>query len=333
MIAAPSECDRPDWQASIFGDPGKLSGRRYMHSINRLLVILILLFPTTCPAISDEHNSTIPLSLNEGEYGGGRIYAPVRFGNVLGMMRLDTGATSSRITFALWNKDFPVVGQTESIGSSGKSTHCDDVEAKNVLLKAVQGPSIGRAKYTLTRCASSDGDDLLGVDFFKGTRFQLDLARREIVFPDPKASPSQQFQTFVMLGGDRRLVGLKAQIGDAPVIGLFDSGAELSAVDLTFVKSHTEHFTPVKHRLKVSEAGGAKWAPKLYRLKEIDIGEGRILKGLYILAYDFGVLREALGARTPIIFGYNFLSQFQWELDFTPADAPRWRAKLYDHRP
>ena len=303
-----------------------------MYSINRLLLIVILLFPTTSPAISDEHNSMIPLSINEGDYGGGRIYAPVRFGNVLGMMRLDTGATSSRITFALWNKDFPVVGQTESIGSSGKSTHCDEVEAKNVLLKALQGASIGRSKYTLTRCASSDGDDLLGVDFFKGTRFQLDLARREIVFPDPKVSPEQQFQSFVLLGADRRLVGLKAQIGDKPVVGLFDSGAELSAVDLTFVKNHAEHFSPVKHRLKASEAGGAKWAPKLFRLKEINIGEGRILKGLYVLAYDFGVLREALGDRTPIILGYNFISQFHWELDFTAADAPRWRAKAYDRR-
>lgn len=303
-----------------------------MHSINRLFVIMILLFQTTFPAISDEHESKIPLSINEGDYGGGRIYAPVRLENVLGMMRLDTGATSSRITFALWNKDFPVLGQTESIGSSGKSTRCDDVEATNVLLKAVQGASIGRAKYTLTRCASSDGDDLLGLDFFKGTRFQLDLARREIIFPDPKASPTQQFQSFVSLGADRRLVGLKAKIGDIPVVGLFDSGAEISAVDLAFVRTHADQFSLVKNRLKASEAGGAKWAPKLFRLKQIDIGEGRILKGLYVLAYDFGVLREALGAGTSIMLGYNFLSQFNWDLDFTAADAPRWRAKPNFHR-
>ena len=228
-----------------------------MNILFRCLVPFFVLVTLAFPAIGDETRSLVPLSLNEGDYGGGRIYAPVRFGNVLGMMRLDTGASSSRITFALWNKDFPVVGQTESIGASGRSMRCDDVEARSVLLKAVQGGSVGRAKYTLTRCPSSDGDDLLGLDFFRGTRFQLDLARREILFPDPKIPEVQQRQAFVLLGPDKRLVGLNALLGGVPVIGLFDSGAELSAVDLTFVRSHASLFAPVKNRLKASEAGGA----------------------------------------------------------------------------
>jgi hypothetical protein len=302
-----------------------------MNAIMREISTLVFLISAMCPAIGDELVSMIPLSLNEGDYGGGRIYAPVRFGNVLGMMRLDTGATSSRITFALWNKDFPVVGQTMSMGSSGKSMRCDDVEARNVLLKAAHGGSIGRGKYVLTRCPSSDGDDLLGLDFFKGTRFLLDLSRREIVFPDTKAPLTGQSQAFVTLGPDRRLVGINVRIGDTPVVGLFDSGAELSAVDLSFVRNHGQMFAPVKHRLKASEASGAKWAPKLYRLREIDIGEGRIVRGLYVLAYDFGVLREALGSQTPIILGYNFLSHFQWDLDFMAPESPKWRAKYVDH--
>lgn len=303
-----------------------------MHSASRMLLVLLLTVITASRAIGDEQSSIIPLSLNEGDYGGGRIYAPVRFGNVLGMMRLDTGASSSRITFALWNKDFPVIGQTESMGASGRSTRCDDVEARNVLLKAVKGGSIGRAKYSLTRCSSSDGDDLLGLDFFRGTRFQLDLSKREIFFPDAKISVGKQLQPFILLGPDRRLVGLNARIGDAPVTGLFDTGAELSAVDLAFVRNHANLFSPVKHHLKASEAGGARWTPKLFRLKEIDIGEGRILRGVYFLAYDFGVLREALGAKTQIILGYNFLSHFRWDLDFTVAEAPKWGASLSDHK-
>lgn len=207
---------------------------------------------------------------------------------------------------------------------------CDDVEARNVLLKAAHGSSIGRGKYVLTRCPSSDGDDLLGLDFFKGTRFLLDLPRREIVFPDPRTPGTGRPEAFVLLGPDRRLVGINLRMGDAPVVGLFDSGAELSAVDLSFVRTHGHLFVPVKHRLKTSEAGGAKWAPKLFRLKEIDIGEGRIMRGLYVLAYDFGVLREALGFQTPIILGYNFLSHYQWDLDFASPQSPVWRAKSHD---
>lgn len=302
-----------------------------MFGVIHGLMSLFILTMAMCTALGDELGSVIPLSLNEGDYGGGRIYAPVRFGNVLGMMRLDTGATSSRITFALWNKDFPVVGQTKSLGASGRSMQCDDVEARNVSLKATQGSSIGRGKYVLTRCSSSDGDDLLGLDFFKGTRFQLDLPRREIIFLDSKTQRAGQSQVFVLLGHDRRLVGVNAHIGDMPVVGLFDSGAELSAVDLPFIRSHANLFMPVRHHLRASEASGAKWAPKLYRIKDIDIGQGQILKGLYVLGYDFGVLREVLGSKTPIILGYNFLSQFQWDLDFTTPDAPKWVAKFHGY--
>jgi hypothetical protein len=242
-------------------------------------------------------------------------------------MRVDTGASTSRITFALWNKDFPIVGHTSSMGASGKLMRCDDVEARNVLLKAAQGDSIGRAKYTLSRCPSSDGDDLLGLDFFRGTRFQLDLAHREIVFPDQKTPGGDPKQPFVTLGADR-LVGVNVQIGGVATVGLFDSGAEISAVDLSFVKSHSDLFTPVKSHIKASEAGGGRWAPKLFKLKEISLGEGRVVKGIFVLAYDFGVLREALGAQTSVLLGYNFLSRFQWDLDFTTPDAPKWSARL-----
>ena len=298
-----------------------------MQYIRRLLLLLITTMSMATCAFGDERRSMIPLSLNEGDYGGGRIYAPVRFGNVAGTMRLDTGASTSRITLALWNKDFPVVGHTNSMGASGKQMRCDDVEARNVLLKAAQGDSIGRAKYALSRCPSSDGDDLLGLDFFRGTRFQLDLAHREIVFPDQKTPGSDQKQPFVALGADR-LVGVNVQLGGVATVGLFDSGAEISAVDLSFVKSHSDLFTPVKSRIKASEAGGGRWAPKLFRLKEISLGEGRVVKGIFVLAYDFGVLREALGAQTSVLLGYNFLSRFQWDLDFTTPDAPKWSARL-----
>lgn len=298
-----------------------------MQSIHRLLLLIMMITATWHAAFGDERRSMIPLSLNEGDYGGGRIYAPVRFGSVAGTMRLDTGASTSRITFALWNKDFPIVSQTNSMGASGKLMRCDDVEARNVLLKAGQGDSIGRAKYILTRCPSSDGDDLLGLDFFRGTHFQLDLAHREIIFPDPKAVGDPK-QPFVLLGAERKLVGVNARIGDVATTGLFDSGAEISAVDLSFVKSHSSLFTPVKSRIKASEAGGGKWVPKLFKLKEIDLGEGRVVKGLFVIVYDFGVLREALGAQTSILLGYNFLSRFQWDLDFTTPDVPKWSARL-----
>ncbi len=284
-----------------------------------------LLFAATC-ARADDNRSTIALSLTQGDYGAGRIYLPVRFGNVMGTMRLDTGASTTRITLSDWNKDLPSLGQSDSTGASGKTTRCDDVEAKNVELKASQGNNIARAKYEVTRCAASDGDDLLGLDFFKGARFTLDFERHQMVFFG-ETNPTGRPKPFRLLSPDQRLVGIELRAGNTPAVGLFDTGAEMSAVDQKFVDKHKNLFTPVKSKGKASEAGGRQFSYKTYKIKQLDLGEGRVLQDVYVIAYDFGVLRAALGRGTPFILGYNFVSKLSWELDFRTPGSPTWDAR------
>jgi hypothetical protein len=268
--------------------------------------------------------SIVPMTLTQVDYGGGRIYLPVRFGNMMGTMRLDTGASTSRVALAPWNKDLAVIAQSDSTGASGRTVRCDDVEAKNVELKASQGSGVARAKYEVARCAANDGDDLLGLDFFKGARFSLDFASREMTFfGDAPAHPTP----FRRLGPEQRLVGVEVKAGNVTAVGLFDTGAEISAVDQQFVDGHKKLFTLVKSKGKASEASGAAFSSKIYRVKSLDLGGGRVLKGVYALAYDFGALRAALGGQTSFILGFNFISRLHWFLDFTQAQAPVWDAR------
>lgn len=288
--------------------------------------LVALITGVTC-ASADDNRSTIPLTLTQSDYGGGRIYLPVRFGNVIGTMRLDTGATGARITLAPWNKDLPSLGQSHSMGASGKATRCDDVEAKNVELKATQGNNIARARYEVSRCDAGDGDDLLGLDFFKGARFTLDFERREMVFLG-EAPANSRSKPFRLLGPGQRLVGIEVRAGKTTAVGLLDTGADVFAVDKQFFEKHKNLFTLVKNKIKASEAGGKQMSSKIYRIKELDLGEGRILRGIYALVYDFGDLREVLGRQAPFILGYNVLSKLNWELDFKSPNSPTWDAKL-----
>ena len=279
----------------------------------------------TC-ASGGDNRSTIPMTLTQSDYGGGRIYLPVRFGNVMGAMRLDTGASTTRVALASWNKDLPSVGQSASTGASGKTTVCEDVDARNVELKASQGNNIERTKYEITRCATNDGDDLLGLDFFKDARFTLDFERHEMVFFGETRATNHP-RPFRLIGPDRRLVGIQLRADSTTAVGLFDTGAEICAVDQQFVNKHKNIFTLVKSKGKASEAGGKQFSHKMYKIKALDLGEGLVLRNVYAIAYDFGVLREALGRQTPIILGYNFVSKLFWELDFTSPASPTWDAR------
>ncbi|PPD41495.1 MAG: hypothetical protein CTY15_13505 [Methylocystis sp.] len=277
-------------------------------------------------AHAENSPSTVPMTLTRSDYGGGRIYLPVRFGNMLGTMRLDTGASTTRVALAPWNRDLPPIGQSVSTGASGKSTRCDDVQARNFGLKASQGNDIARATYEVSRCAANDGDDLLGLDFFKGSRFSLDFTHREMVFFGASAADAHP-RPFRTLGPDQRLVGVDIRAGDAAVVALFDTGAEISAVDQRFVEAHGNLFSPVKAKSAASEAGGRQFSAKIYKIKSLDLGEGRRLRGIYALAYDFGVLREALGPQTPFILGYNVISRFNWVMDFRAPGESTWNAR------
>lgn len=297
-----------------------------MRLFRRIVLSLVALSFCASRASGEEDRSVIALTVTRSDYGGGRIYLPVRFGNVMGPMRLDTGASTTRIKLAPWNADLPSKGRSVSAGATGKTTDCEDVEAKNVELKAAQGNNIGRAKYEVSRCDAGDGDDLLGLDFFKGARFALNVERREMTFSkEPLAA--DRAKPFRLLGPDRRLVGIDVRIGDAAAVGLFDTGAELSAVDRQFVDKHKKLFTLVKKKGKASEAGGRRFSSDIYKIKELDLGEGRVLRGVYAFVYDFGAVREALGRQTPFILGFDVVSAFDWELDFKSPDAPKWDAR------
>lgn len=297
-----------------------------MKPFRRIIIFLATLFSSATCANGEDHRSTIPLTLTQSDYGGGRIYLPVRFGNVMGTMRLDTGASTTRIALAPWNKDLPSSGESASTGASGKTTRCEDVEAKNVALKAAQGNDIARAKYEVSRCESGDGEDLLGLDFFRGARFTLDFDRREMAFFG-EAPATDRRKPFRLLGPDQRLVGVDIRAGKTKGVGLFDTGAELSAVDRQFVDKHKKLFTLVKKKGRASEAGGKRFSSKLYKIKELDLGAGRTLRGVYALVYDFGALREALGREAPFVLGMNVLNKFNWWLDFKSPGAPIWDAE------
>lgn len=274
-------------------------------------------------ASAEPGRSVVTMTETQSTFGGGRAYLPVRFGGVMGAMRLDTGASTTRITLAPWNRDLPAIGKSESLAVTGQVSLCDEVEARNVEIRATEGNGIGRAKYVVTRCAS--GEELLGLDFFKGTRFTLDFSAKRMVFFDAGQADSIP-RPFQQLGPDHRLLGIPLHAGATAIVGLFDTGAELTAVDRPFVQRHKNLFTLVKHKQLADGAGGGAFTPDVYRLRRLDFGDGHVFRDIYVLVYDFGPLREALGAQSPMILGYNLLSRLRWSLDFS-APAPTWSAR------
>jgi hypothetical protein len=305
------------------------AGIRFNARMKRLFCALVSLF-CAAPAQAGDAPSTIPLSIVSGANDGARVYAPVRIGTLAGRMRLDTGASTSRLALAPWNKEFPVLGAARSQGASGSAIDCEDVEIDVLALRASQGNDVARARHVATRCAG--GEDLLGLNFFRGARFILDFSRSELRFFDPpragrRAHAFQSLGPAALLGLDARLgSGSGSGHGSAPVVGLFDAGAELCAVDRPFLLTHRRLFAPVAAGKTARDASGGRMDARLFKIKTLDLGEGRVFHDVVALVYDFGGLRTALGGRAPVIFGANLLRRLNWDVDLTNPAAPNWDA-------
>lgn len=250
----------------------------------------------------------IGVTLSESDYDSGRIYVPVRIDHFSGQIRLDTGATNSTLIKAPWNETFPTVDKSESFGADGGVSKCDIVQVNTIAVGAV-----GRRSYLVDRCEAG-GDNLLGLDFFYNTVVFLDLKKPALeINPNLSNLPKRPLKIFKKL--DTLLIGVALQLAGQNVYGILDTGADLTSVDSQFVARHPEMFEYVTET-KAGFATGSTNKPKLYKLKNLQLG-GQTLTGSFVLVYDFGPdLREFLGGEAPILIGFNVISKFNsWTID------------------
>ena len=293
------------------------------------LLIIAVISMMLCPSIPrcQEPGATSSLSITFGSYGVGRIYAPVRFGEVNRLMRIDTGASTSHIKLAPWNKKLPSLGQRHTLTVTGNKSLCDKVKFHDAEIIAHGNQKVRKENYQLLRCLTSNGDDLLGIDFFQGEYFTLNFKDKQINFIN-NLDQTLQSTPFRKITGADGLLGVDIKIGSSASVGLFDSGAEISAVDQRFVAQNKSSFVLVRNTGMATEASGKQWPTKLYQIKSLDIGRGQVVRDIYAIVYDFGVLHEAFGRETSFILGFNFISKFNWMIDLRSSQDPRWTARL-----
>ena len=293
----------------------------------RILIHLMLFWTcvilTSQKVYAQESISSINIITHHSLYGGGRIYAPVRIDNYKGFMRVDTGASTSRFHKSAWNKKFIITNTVHSISATAAVAKCEEVVVPSLSIVAQLGNVIGRINYLATRCPAGIGDDLLGLDFLKGSEFTLNLKENQIRFFEPLPN-DRQSHPLRALGREKDLIGIEIDIGGFSTYGLLDTGAEMTAIDSVYFIAHPELFENVKSKISMRGTNGNSITAKLCKIKSINLGDGVFIKNLYALVYDFNALRDEIGHDTPVILGYNFFEKFKWKFNFKKNITPTW---------
>ncbi len=290
----------------------------FFHNVIKSIVGLVLMTCLIFPTVG------APLMISSGDLDSKIIEMDLIFNGELRTFQVDTGANSSLVTLYALTQKYPSVGKSKIEGAAGISTSCDIINIENVIFDEFIFND-----QNFLRCDFEGKQTLnnLGLDFFKKHMWSFNFENKSLsILNESQFEENKHFYPIKRL--EKGHIIMDSKIGNQLHQIVFDTGAQLTTVDLKFIEKNIDDFQYLGDTDTVKDIGGNSLSMKLYRLKSMQVGEVNFQQ-LTVLAFDFGKkLREYLGERTPVIFGANAITQANWVLDF---EGNKFSVEEYDH--
>jgi hypothetical protein len=225
---------------------------------------------------------------------------------------LDTGAVHSSL-----RPDFDVHDWIRIKSVKNKSARHEN--ANCALYKVPNFSALSRdvTDFEMQKC-ESDGDlgNVIGLSFLKSP-FVLDFHDND--FRWEKAPEKADLQPLKVMPQGHLILNAVATANRVGV--LFDTGSAYSAVDYQYATEHPGafEFVGLSQNIQV-DANGHPFRAFLFRAVYLNIG-GHDLSGHVLRSWNFGDLRDYLGADVPLILGLNDMIGARWAFD---VENRRW---------
>jgi predicted aspartyl protease len=236
--------------------------------------------------------------------GHHRVEIVARLGDAETLFVLDTGAPTTTLVANEATGRYTAVRSSETKGVAGFATTCDRIVVDSIDLG-------GRrlSNFPASRCREKGARNLLGLDAL-GERFRIDLRRRSLTFDSPPAAAAKNELRRLRNGH----LTVPARLGDVDVWALFDTGADTTVIDSTFVEAHPASFTR-KRAEEGRDATGKAISSDVYEVSSIRIGS-LDLKNVEVATFPFSeAMKRDMGPETPVIVGTNVIEPGAWTFD------------------
>lgn len=171
--------------------------------------------------------------------------------------------------------------------------------------------------FEMQKCESDDDlGNVIGLSFLKQP-FVLDFPGQD--FRWEKAPEKTDLQPLKVMPQGHLILNAVATANHVGI--LFDTGSAYSAVDYQYATEHPDafEFVGLSQNIQI-DANGHPFRAFLFRAVYLNVG-GRDLSGRVFRSWNFGDLRDYLGADVPLILGLNDMIGARWSFD---VDSRRW---------
>lgn len=248
-----------------------------------------------------------PIVVTPGDLGSYKIEIDVQVDGRTRPFQLDTGANTSMVAADEETLKYSSTGKARSKGASGIPIECDLIVPGNVSFDSV---SIGNPQ--LRRCdLGVHNFNNLGLDFLQGSILSLDFESKALT-ADAVLPTSWNPKVLTRLSKGHLTIPVK--LGGQNYGALFDTGAQLSAVDLKFAQSNPAIFKLIQSDEVVRNIGGHPILMHVFEIVDLEVGSLK-LANITVLGFEFGEIRDYLGEDAPFILGTNAIIRANWQID------------------
>ena len=253
----------------------------------------------------------VPLSPMNGLYGG-QTFVPCAILGEQTECKLDTGANVSSIRESARTQSLETLGTSRYSSASGSVVTC-----RNVALSSWSVGSVEYKNIEVVTCPHVDTRtelNILGLDLLAAHPLKIAYPQMQMeISPESFPATAATFDSD-SVGHALIPVGTGKVERQLDALGMLDTGASLTVVNLDYALAHPEFFDPVKEISNGVDTHGRPLKSVLM-ITTLFVG-GKKFVAEYVMAIDFTAIHRMTGDKVNFILGHNILKNGTWYLDF-----------------
>jgi hypothetical protein len=225
---------------------------------------------------------------------------------------LDTGAGTSRIRNSEYTLNYPVLRNKTSSGVFSKTSE------QVIRIPSLRLGPIVKTNVEFTRVENNAKANLIGMNVLKDDAFFFDFKYNTVdVNPDDSKFSRRCNELYL---DEKHHPYIKSSLDKIELSAVWDTGASLSIVDVSFIEDNPSFFQRVGTSVG-TDAGGTSMETSMYMISPLMI-DGFIFPPHPVAAVDLSHANTGLEKKMDMIIGYRTFAYADWWFDFP---AKKWK--------